>query len=242
MDGGMEANFAEETSSERPLLPDYLVKTYRWAYLTPISVFLLDNPIVLTAILWGNLPRLVRAACDEFGAGQRILQAASAYGNLSPELAAQVGPNGRLDVIDIAPLQVAHVRRKLSDFPHARARIADAAAPGGGIYDGVCCFFLLHEVPDDHKRAVVDALLASIGPGGKVVFVDYHRARPWNPLRAPVGLVFRWLEPFAFGLVDREITDFASAPEWFNWSKETFFGGLYQKVVAIRQASDEMRG
>ena len=242
MDGGMEANFAEEASSEHPLLPDYLVKTYRWAYLTPTSLFLLDNPIVLTAILWGNLPRLVRAACGEFGPGQRILQAASAYGNLSPELAAQVGPNGRLDVIDIAPLQVAHVRRKLSEFPHARARLADAAAPGGGIYDGVCCFFLLHEVPDDHKRAVVDALLASIGPGGKVVFVDYHRARPWHPLRAPVGLVFRWLEPFAFGLVDREITDFASAPERFRWSKETFFGGLYQKVVAIRQAPDEMLG
>jgi SAM-dependent methyltransferase len=239
MDGGIEAKLVEETKSEHPLLPDYLVKTYRWAYLTPTSLFLLDNPIVLTAILWGNLPRLVRAARVEFGPGQRVLQAASAYGNLSSELAAQVGPNGRLEVIDIAPLQVAHVRRKLSDFPQARARIADAAAPGGGIYDGVCCFFLLHEVPDDHKRAVVDALLASVGAGGKVVFVDYHRARPWNPLRAPVGLVFRWLEPFALGLVHREITDFASAPEQFNWSKETFFGGLYQKVVAVKQAPHE---
>jgi SAM-dependent methyltransferase len=236
MDGGIEAKLVGATKSEPPLLPDYLVKTYRWAYLTQTSLFLLDNPIALTTILWGNLPRLVRAACIEFERGQRVLQASSAYGNLSPELAAQVGPNGRLEVIDIAPLQVAHVRRKLSDFPHARARIADAAAPGGGIYDGVCCFFLLHEVPDDHKRAVVDALLASVGAGGKVVFVDYHRARPWNPLRAPVGLVFRWLEPFAFGLVHREITDFASAPEQFNWSKETFFGGLYQKVVAVRQA------
>jgi SAM-dependent methyltransferase len=236
MDGGIEAKLVGATKSEPPLLPDYLVKTYRWAYLTQTSLFLLDNPIALTTILWGNLPRLVRAACIEFERGQRVLQASSAYGNLSPELAAQVGPNGRLEVIDIAPLQVAHVRRKLSDFPHAQARIADAAAPGGGIYDGVCCFFLLHEVPDDHKRAVVDALLASVGAGGKVVFVDYHRARPWNPLRAPVGLVFRWLEPFAFGLVHREITDFASAPEQFNWSKETFFGGLYQKVVAVRQA------
>jgi SAM-dependent methyltransferase len=242
MDGGVEAKLAEETTSGHPPLPDYLVDTYRWAYLTPTSLFLLDNPVVLTAILWGNLPRLVRAACVEFERGQRVLQAASAYGNLSPELAAQVGPNGRLDVIDIAPLQVAHVRRKLSHFPHARARIADAAAPGGGIYDGVCCFFLLHEVPDDQKRAVVDALLASIGPGGKVVFVDYHRARPWNPLRAPVGFVFRWLEPFAFGLVRREITDFATAPEQFDWSKKTFFGGLYQKVVAVKQAPDEMPG
>lgn len=237
MDGGIEAKFADGTGAERPDLPDYLVKTYRWAYLTPASLVLLDNPVVLTFILWGNLPRLVRSACVEFEAGQRVLQAASAYGNLSPELAAQVGPSGRLDVIDIAPLQVEHVSRKLSHYPNARARVADAAAPGGGIYDGVCCFFLLHEVPDAHKQAVVDALLGSVALGGKVVFVDYHRAHPWNPMRAPMAVVFRWLEPFACGLVDKEIPAFSSMGDQFTWSKQTYFGGLYQKVVAVRQSS-----
>jgi SAM-dependent methyltransferase len=244
MDGGIEAKLVEETQAGEPSLPDYLVKTYRWAYLTPASLLLLDNPVVLTAILWGNLPRLVRTACEEFDPGQRVLQAACAYGNLSPELAAQLGPRGRLEVIDVAPLQVAHVQRKLSAFPHARARIADATAPGGGIYDAVCCFFLLHEIPDQEKCAVVDALLDSVEPGGKVVFVDYHRARPWNPLRAPMGLVFRWLEPFAFGLVQREIADFASpsSREQFSWRKETFFGGLYQKVVAVRIGGESGSG
>jgi 2-polyprenyl-3-methyl-5-hydroxy-6-metoxy-1,4-benzoquinol methylase len=238
MDGGVEARLVDATAAKQPDLPEYLVRTYWWAYLTPTSLVLLDNPVVLTAILWGNLPRLVRTVCVEFAPGQRVLQAASAYGNLSPELAAQIGPLGRLDVIDIAPLQVEHVRRKLSKFPHARARVADATAPSGGTYDGVCCFFLLHEIPDEQKREVVDALLASVGPGGKVAFVDYHRARPWHPLRAPMDVVFRWLEPFAFGLVGREIRSFASDPEPFVWSKETFFGGLYQKVVAVRRTAD----
>jgi len=237
MDGGIEAKLIEDVKTDPPGLPDYLVRTYWWAYLTPTSLLLLDNPIALTAILWGNLPRLIRTACEEFEPGHRVLQAANAYGNLSRELATQVGPNGRLEVIDIAPLQVAHVQRKLKQFPHARARVADATAPGGGIYDGVCCFFLLHEVPDAEKRSVVDALLASVEPGGKVVFVDYHRAERWHPLRAPMGLVFRWLEPFAYGLVNREIEGFAAAPDDFTWSKETFFGGLYQKVVAIRKES-----
>jgi 2-polyprenyl-3-methyl-5-hydroxy-6-metoxy-1,4-benzoquinol methylase len=240
MDGGIEAKFVEDSKQGQHALPDYLVKTYRWAYLTPASLLLLDNPVVLTAILWGNLPRLVRTACDEFRPGQRVLQAACAYGNLSPELAAQLGPRGRLEVIDVAPLQVAHVQRKLTEFPHARARIADATAPGGGVYDAVCCFFLLHEIPDPEKAAVVEALLGSVEPGGKVVFVDYHRARPWNPLRAPMGLVFRLLEPFALGLVQREIADFASPDtrSQFAWTKETFFGGLYQKVVAIRSGGE----
>jgi hypothetical protein len=44
------------------------------------------------------------------------------------------------------------------------------------------------------------------------------------------------------GLVHREIADFASVPEQFNWSKETFFGGLYQKVVAVKQAPHEALG
>ncbi|MBK8174122.1 MAG: class I SAM-dependent methyltransferase [Rhodospirillales bacterium] len=236
MDGGIKAKRIEALEAERPGLPDYLVNTYTWAYLTPASLLLLDNRVVLTAILWGNLPRLIRTARVEFEPGQSVLQAASAYGNLSPELAAQVGPQGHLDVIDIAPLQVAHVQRKISEYPHAHARVADAAAPGGGVYDGVCCFFLLHEIPDAQKHAVVDALLDKVEPGGKVVFVDYHRVGRWHPLRGPMHLVFRLLEPYATGLIEREIVDFASQPERFHWTKETYFGGLYQKVVAVRQA------
>lgn len=235
MDGGIESTHTETLEALPSRLPDYLVNTYRWAYLTPASLVLLDNPVVLTAILWGNLPRLVRAATKEFSPGQRVLQAASAYGNISASIAEQVGPQGRLDVIDIAPLQVAHVRRKLTSFPHARARVADASTPGGGLYDAVCCFFLLHEIPDEQKRLVVESLMNSVVPGGKVVFVDYHRTSPWHPLRPIMRAVYSWLEPFAFGLIDREITDFAGERDDFTWTKETYFGGLYQKVIATRQ-------
>lgn len=239
MDGGVEASHVETRETEPQGLPDYLVKTYWWAYLTPTSLFLLDNPVVLTAILWGNLPRLVRAACEEFSPGQRVLQAACAYGTISPDLAKQVGNSGRLEVIDIAPLQADHVRRKLSAFPQAKVRVADASAPGGGIYDAVCCFFLLHEVPDATKHAVVEALLASVAPGGKVVFIDYHRTRPWHPLRPVMQAVYSLLEPFAFGLIDREIEQFARNRDDFDWRKETYFGGLYQKVVAVRKGTAE---
>ena len=162
------------------------------------------------------------------------MQAANVYGNLSAELAATVGPDGRLDVIDIAPIQVEHCRQKLEKFPQARVRRADAANPGGGLYDVVFCFFLLHEVPDAKKHTVVDGLMQAVRPGGKIVFVDYHDASRWHPLRGLMRMVFRTLEPFAFGLIDGEIKDFASASAAFTWTKETFFGGLYQKVVAVR--------
>ncbi len=238
MDGGLEADLRASAAEDVTELPEYLVRNYWWAYLTPASLFVFDNPVFLTALLWGNLPRLVRSVCVEFDAGETVLQAANAYGNLCTELAERVGPGGWLDVIDISPLQVQHVQRKLAPYPHTRVWIADAASPGGRLYDGICCFFLLHEIPDDLKHAVVRSLLARVRPGGKVVFVDYHRAVRWHPLRRPMDLVFRWLEPFAFGLIDREIADFAGdAAQGFTWTKSTFFGGLYQKVVALHRGT-----
>jgi hypothetical protein len=48
-----------------------------------------------------------------------------------------------------------------------------------------------------------------------------------------MSLVFDMLEPFAKSLWRQDIRDFASEPEKFHWRKESFFGGLYQKVVAI---------
>ena len=235
MDGGIEKSFVSISEPDRHQLPDYLVKTYTWAYLTPASIVLLDNALVVSSILWGNFRRLVRAACSEFQPGQRVLQAASVYGSFSADLAEVVGREGRLDIVDIAPLQVANSQRKLRDYPQVRVRLADAASPGGGIYDSVCCFFLLHEIPDDHKRAVVDGLLAKVPPEGKAVFVDYHQTVAVHPLRMVMGMVFRWLEPYATGLIKREIAEFATNREDFSWRKKTYFGGLYQKVVAVRK-------
>ncbi len=220
-----------------PGLPAYLEDNYWWAYLRPASLAVFDHTPVVSAILWGCYNRLKRAAFAEIQTGQNVLQAACVYGDLSPQLAEVLGPAGRLDVVDIAPIQAENCRRKLRAFPNARVRIADAAAPGGGPYDAIVCFFLLHELPDDHKRRVVDGLLDSVVPGGKVVFVDYHLPSLFHPMKGPTSVVFDRLEPFAKTLWRREISSFATVAERFNWRKETYFGGLYQKVVAERPLS-----
>ena len=99
----------------------------------------------------------------------------------------------------------------------------------------MCCYFLLHGLPEGYKRAVVDALLGSVVAGGKVVFVDDHKPHWAHPLKGITSLVFDTLEPYAKDLWRNEIIDFASDAGRdagrFIWRKETYFGGLFQKVV-----------
>lgn len=218
-----------------PQLPDYLRETYTWAYLDHRSIHWLDRPAVVSAILWGNADRLMSSAVAEFAPGQRILQAAAVYGDFSPRLARQVGEQGSLTVLDVAPIQVANTRRKLHAWPHAHAQVADLTAPVGAVFNGVCCFFLLHEVPAPARRCIVANLLDAVEPGGKIVFVDYHRPRAWHPLRPIMALVFRYLEPFANSLLDESIETLVPETAAFTWHKETVFGGLYQKVVGVRR-------
>jgi SAM-dependent methyltransferase len=117
--------------------------------------------------------------------------------------------------------------------------VRDAADPVGGLYDVVCCFFLLHEMPEHYKRRVVDTLLDAVRPGGKAVFVDYHRPHWLHPLKGVMSLVFDFLEPFAKDLWVTEIADYAARGGEFTWRKCTYFGGLYQRTVAERQLGSQ---
>jgi len=73
MDGGTDMHFTSVREVAQPELPEYLINTYTWAYLRPMSVALLDNGFVVGSILWGNFRRLARSAFSEFQTGQRVL-------------------------------------------------------------------------------------------------------------------------------------------------------------------------
>jgi len=227
---------AKPPSLDTVKIPKYLSDVYTWAYIDPTNVRLLDHNWVVNTVLWGNKDRLQRVLFEELKPGRHALLSCCVYGDLSPKLAEFIGPAGRLEVIDVSPAQIESCREKLQGFPQASVRTADAAQPGGGPYDDVISFFLLHEMPDDYKRAVVNALLESVAPGGKVIFIDYHKPHPLHPLKWVTALVFALLEPFAKSLWRHKIIDFATDPDRFHWRQETYFGGLFQKVVAERRS------
>ena len=216
-------------------LPDYLRNVYSWAYLTPWLTVIMDRQVVVQAILWGNAQRLIRDVLAAVKPGDRVFQPAAVYGTFSRQLAGQIGRLGRLVVRDVAPLQVALTRQKLKGLQQVHVACGNAANPEQGEFDAVACFFLLHEVPDDVKVQIVQAMLRLVRPGGKVIFVDYHRPHRWHPLKPVMERVFAWLEPFALTMWSREIEELAgSSAAAFRWSKHTRFSGLYQTVIAAR--------
>ena len=160
-DDGYEAgNQPGPLTTDEPEIPAYLQDTYYWAYISPRNVPLLDREIVVRTILWQQHNKLQRLAFSEIEPGQRVMQPASVYGSFGPNLAKHVGPDGHVDIIDVARIQVNSTTRKLEPYPWAHAHHANCLHWNKGPYDVIVCYFLLHEVPDEVKHQVVDHLLS----------------------------------------------------------------------------------
>ncbi|MBS1210215.1 MAG: class SAM-dependent methyltransferase [Proteobacteria bacterium] len=217
-------------------IPAYMNEVYDWAYVNPAWVRWLDHNIVVKTLLFGNDQRMMRRYLERIRPGMRVWQVAHVYGDLVQRAARRAGPEGCFHLTDVTPIQIAHGHSKLDAMPWTRVIRQDAALYAGEPdrhYDLICNFMLLHEVPDDWKRRIVDNMLAQMPAHGEVLFVDYHGPARWQPVRYILKLVNRLLEPFANALWEHEISSFASEPERYDWHKETLFGGVYQ-VVSVK--------
>ena len=229
----------DSTQPQQAVVPAYMHEVYEWAYLNPRNVKFLDREFIVSLILWGNNQRLKRALLTEINADAGVLQAAHVYGTLIPEIAASLSHPEQLEIVEVSPLQAGRCQGKLNNFPQVNVRIDDVAFLRTTPKDLVSSFFLLHEIPSDYKRAVVNTLLAHVNEGGKAVFIDYHRPHKLHPLKFLMMAILKLFEPFAMELWNHEISEYASNPEKFIWRKQTFFGGLYQKVVVERRPNVE---
>jgi ubiquinone/menaquinone biosynthesis C-methylase UbiE len=226
-------------SSFAPLpanVPHYLSAHYWWAYVHPRAVQVFERQWLVNLILWGNYPRLSQSALDALGdeLPGTTLQVACVYGDLTERLCARAAAGrGRVDIIDVLPIQLENLRSKLP--PGAPARLlpmnsADLMMPAG-CYDRALVFFLLHEQPRHVRARTLAEIARVVKPGGTIVVIDYARPRWWNPLRYLWGPVLALLEPFALDLWRSEPTAWLP-PAWRgHLRKRSFFGGLYQQLV-----------
>lgn len=225
-------------------VPRYLEQVYWWAYVHPRAVHLFEREWLVNAILFGNYGRLRDAALAELGetVSGRTLQVACVYGNLTPKLRQRLAPEATLEVVDILPIQLDNLARKLPPDPRVTLVSGDSSALAGADaqYDQVLLFFLLHEQPEAVRRATLAEALRVVKPGGRVVIVDYHRPVAWHPMRPLMRLVFRRLEPYAMDLWRHDLAHFLPRDgPWVKLRQSTWFGGLYQKLVLIRESDGD---
>jgi len=218
-------------------VPAYLHETYWWAYVHPRAVHVFERQWLVNLILWGNFAKLRDAALASLGESLpgRTLQVACVYGDFTPRLAGRVSAGGSLDVVDVLPIQLANLGRKLAPAHAVTLINRDASDLGlaNAAYDRVVLFFLLHEMPLDVRRRTLSEAMRVLKPGGKLVIVDYHRPSRWHPLRAVMKWILRTFEPFAMDLWNHEVAEWMP-PASTSIAKETFYAGLYQKLVVTR--------
>jgi len=220
-----------------PAIPDYLQETYWWAYVHPKSVWVFEREWLVNLILWGNMKKLTNAVLDEMKLqpNSSVLQVACVYGDFSNRLASHLSQTqSRLSVLDVAPIQIDNIEKKLAAHDNISAHLQDSTSmlfPNDS-FDETVVFFLLHEQPEDARRKTVAEAIRVTRPGGRVIFVDYHGPKRSNPMRYVMKPILVTLEPFAMDLWRQELPAFMPAeikPE--QLTSNFYFGGLYQKVV-----------
>jgi ubiquinone/menaquinone biosynthesis C-methylase UbiE len=221
------------------VIPGYLETTYWWAYLHPNAVRLFERQWLVNLILWGNFAKLRDAALQEMGEVIEgdVLQVACVYGDFTEHLVRRLSPSAHLDVIDVAPIQIKNLHAKLKDQRQVAVLRQDSAALqfADASKDAVVVFFLLHEQPSDVRRKTISEALRVTKPGGKLIFVDYHRPVAISPFRYLMVPILKLLEPFAMDIWRDEIAQWLPADVTpAKLVKQTYFGGLYQKVVITR--------
>lgn len=231
---------AGRRATEAVAVPWYLDSVYWWAYVDPRAIRVFERQWLVNAILWGNFGKLrdaaLEALADAPGAPLtgRTLQIACVYGDLTRRLSQRVANDAQLEVIDVLPLQLANLDRKLPAAHTVRLTQGDstALAYASESFDRALLFFLLHEQPEAARRATLAQALRVVKPGGKLVIVDYHRPHALNPLFWPMVAILKTLEPFAMDLWRNELEAWLPADRPIqSIERRLMFGGLYQLVT-----------
>ncbi len=213
--------------------PAYLTDIYGWLYFNPGLYNFLDNSFLLNFLTLGYHYILSEEVRKEISPHAHILQIGATLGGQIEKTYAGLGMLGTYTLVDIIPEILKNCREK-----HLEQKInfvhTNATKPLKGEYDTVICYMLLHELPPFTRTRIIDNILKILKPGGKAIFIDYHKPSSYHPLKYIIRAINRLYQPFAESLWKEAIRGMATHPETCRWSQQTYFGGVYQKVVATK--------
>lgn len=234
-DEASEENFF--TLPEEVKVPAYTSLIYGDIYNNLENSSKLDSVSSARKRTFFQYQKLINSMLREIKMNQSVLQMGLTFGDEIDQVAQRIGAYGQFDVIDVNALQVARNKEKYGNiYPAMNIWNYDAAEfKFEKKYDAVICFFLLSELPPVTKGKVVNNALRAVKESGSAIFVDWHNPLSWHPLRYLARMHNRLYHPFAEKLWDREIDTFAERKTEYLWRKSTYFGRMFQKVVATRK-------
>ncbi len=180
--------------------PEYLVRNYWWAYLSPAGVWLFSHHAIINLILFGQYRTILSILTERLSGSpsSRMLQLTCAYGDLTPTLADMTD---ELHLNDVAAIQLQLARTTLARRGRAAgvARMnAESLAYATDSFDTLIVFFLLHELPADARQRVLEEAMRVLKPNGRLLVAEYGADRGTHPLHRflPLSWTMERLEPF----------------------------------------------
>ena len=214
-------------------LPPYIKDIYSWLYLRPNFYNVLDNSILLNMLTLGSHYFLTEELKKEITPHSHILQIGVTLGSQIEKTYSALGMLGSYSIVDINPRILENFQEKHLE-QHINLIQGDVSKSIKKEYDTIICYMLLHELPPLTASKVLNNIIKALKPGGKAVFIDYHLPSSYNPIKYPQRAFNRLYQPFAEALWKKSIKDMTPRPERCQWSQQTYYGGMYQKVVATK--------
>lgn len=222
------------TKTNKIQVPAYLKTVYSWLYLNPKVYNFFDNSILLNVLTLGYHSRLAEEVKKELSAQSNVLQVGVTLGSQTEKAYSVAGMLGEYTIVDVVQKMLVNYEEK-----HLEQRIkyvcANVAKSIKGEYDTIICYMLLHELPPVTRAKVLENIINALKPGGKVIFIDYHMPSSYNPLKYFIRAINRLYQPFAESIWKDAIKTLTPNGDLCSWSKQTYFGGVYQKVVATKR-------
>ena len=224
------------------LTPAYMDVIYEGMYDNDDICKRLDSKFSCQKRFLFQYKKLVNAVTSELIFGQSVSQFGITFGSQIDDTAIAIGEKGVYYIIDINAQAIKRAEDKYGKlYKNLRFINSDAAyIKPQAIRDVVICFMLLSDVPQTRRQKIINNALQMLKPGGKAIFIDWHRPKFWHPLGWIVKMYNRLHRPFVEDFCSVSIKNSVSLTEnnfeEFTWRQKLYFGGMFQKVVVTRNS------
>lgn len=183
-------------------------------------------------------PLLHREVVDMLAYQEKVLQIGVVGAGFESKILNQIGEDGDLTVMDLSDARLSLCEQQTGKRKNLHFERADARLPLDKKYGTIVAPFVLHEMPDESKKAVIKNALNALSKNGTLIVLDYHAPAKANLLRLLVRPYNRLREPFAESLAHYKIEAFLPNASKYTVERALFCAGLYQ-ITAIKKKAAE---